>query len=535
MTSIHPNIDKAKALNSHLIIIGAHDSSGGAGLVSDFKAVSALRCTPNYVVTHVTAQTHNLVTDIMPVSMESFEAQLNSAKPEKKEGSSLHVVLKLGMVGKIWMFKKILSFIEYLEKEKFSLNLILDPILLSSSGKRLMEEEALGFLKTFIFPKVMLLTPNLIEAESILKIKVQNLKDVEEMGEKFLSMGVESVLIKGGHFFERLSKGSKGLKNSVDDYFCSSKKRYWLKAKEIKLNNQSNPRIRGTGCFLATAVASAMIQGLDLSDSVVIGRCLLNSSIRKSNLSGGISILGPTCIESFESTDFPTIEDFSNQEFHEEKSPNTKHAFKPLNNRPESFPWLYPIVDRANWISRLAETQLNIIQLRIKDLEGEALEREIEEAVYLSKKYNVRLFVNDFWELALKYKAYGVHLGQEDLNSADLEKIRKEGLALGLSSHSYVEGAIAKGILPSYVALGPIYFTKLKAMNFSPQGVSALKTWKKIYDCPVVAIGGINLSLLPEVMEASPEIVSVVRDITLSEKPTQRVFEWQKKLSPNCI
>ena len=105
----------------------------------------------------------------------------------------------------------------------FSLNLILDPILLSSSGKSLMEEEALGFLKTFIFPKVTLLTPNLIEAESILKIKVQNLKDVEEMGEKFLSMGVESVLIKGGHFFERLSKG---LKNSVDDYFCSSKEYY---------------------------------------------------------------------------------------------------------------------------------------------------------------------------------------------------------------------------------------------------------------------------------------------------------------------
>ena len=160
-----------------------------------------------------------------------------------------------------------------------------------------MEEEALGFLKTFIFPKVTLLTPNLIEAESILKIKVQNLKDVEEMGEKFLSMGVESVLIKGGHFFERLSKG---LKDSVDDYLCSSKQRYWLKAKEIKLNNQSNPRIRGTGCFLATAVASAMIQGLDLSDSVVIGRCLLNSSIRKSTLSGGFSILGSTCIESFD-------------------------------------------------------------------------------------------------------------------------------------------------------------------------------------------------------------------------------------------
>ena len=535
MTSLHPNIDREKALNSHLIIIGAHDSSGGAGFTSDLKAVNAFRCQSKYVVTHVTAQTHNSVLDIFPASIESFEAQLTSARPKKRSGDSVHVVIKLGMVGKIWMFKKILSFIESLEEEKHSLSLIVDPILLSSSAKSLMEEGSLDFLKMFIFPKVKLLTPNLIEAESILKLKVQNLKDIEEMGQKFLSMGVESVLIKGGHFFERLSKNSKGLKDSVNDYFCSSKRRYWVKAKEIKLNNQSNPKIRGTGCFLATAIASGMTQGLDLSDSIVMGRCLLNSSIRKSTLCGGVSILGPTCIESFDSNDFPIIEGFSNQEPYEEKSPSVKSRFKPLSDRPESFPWLYPIVDRANWISRLAETRLNIIQLRIKDLEGNALEREIEEAVYLSKKNNIRLFVNDYWKLALKHKAYGVHLGQEDLNFADLEKIRKEGLALGLSSHSYFEGAIAKGILPSYVALGPIYFTKLKAMNFSPQGVSALRTWKKIYDCPVVAIGGINLSLLPEVMEASPEIVSVVRDITLSEKPTQRVFEWQNKLSHNSI
>ena len=528
MTSLHPNIDRENLKNSHLIIIGAHDSSGGAGLVSDVKAANALKCDPKYVVTHVTAQTHNSVSDIFPVSEESFEAQLNSAKPENQDCKNLNVVLKLGMVGKKWMFKKIYSFIEFLEREGFSLKLVIDPVLLSSSGKSLMEEEALDFLKEFIFTKVTLLTPNLIEAENILKMKVRNLKDVEQMGEKFLSLGVESVLIKGGHFFERLSDDSNGV---IYDYFCSLKRHYWLKAKKIKLNNELNPKVRGTGCFLATLVASGLAQGLNTSDSLVIGRCLLNSSIRKSRSNGGASILGPTGLESFKSSDFPIIEAFSNQEFYGKKDLTKKRGFKPLGDRPESFPWLYPIVDRANWISRLAENKLHIIQLRIKDLEGDALEREIEEAVYLSKTYNIKLFVNDYWELALKYKAYGVHLGQEDLSSANLERIREGGLALGLSSHSYEEGAIAKGIFPSYVALGPIYFTKLKAMNFSPQGVSALKTWKKIYDCPVVAIGGINLELLPEVMSASPEIVSVVRDITLSKKPTQRVKEWQKQLS----
>ena len=154
MTSFHPNVDKEKALSSHLIIIGAHDSSGGAGFFSDAKAANALKCDPKYVMTHVTAQTHTSVTDIFPVSMENFEAQLNSAKPakyKKHEEISTHVVLKLGMVGKVWMLERILSFIEDLERESFSLSLIIDPILLSSSGKSLMENEALNYLKEFLF------------------------------------------------------------------------------------------------------------------------------------------------------------------------------------------------------------------------------------------------------------------------------------------------------------------------------------------------------------------------------------------------
>ena len=214
-----------------------------------------------------------------------------------------------------------------------------------------------------------------------------------------------------------------------------------------------------------------------MSDSVILSRCLLSSSIRKSMPQEGVFILGATDIESFNSCDFPVIETSSSQEVCGEENSDKGMAFPSLKEDSKQFPWLYPIVDRAQWISKLGNNKLNIIQLRIKDLK-EALERN--RAVSLSKKYKVRLFVNDYWELALKYGAYGVHLGQEDLNSADLAKIKRAGLALGLSSHSYEEGAIAKGISPSYIALGPIYFTKLKAMNFSPQGIMALKTWKNI-------------------------------------------------------
>ena len=436
MISLHPNIDTEIAENSQLIIIGAHDSSGGAGFASDAKAASALGVEPKYIMTHVTAQTHNSVMDILPVSKDNFEAQLKSSCLNKEKGKDFSVVIKLGMVAKKWMFEKVLSFLNSLKKERFRIDLVVDPIVLSSSSKSLMEDEALDFLKEFIFPKVTLLTPNLNEAEKILDIKAASLKDVEKMGEIFLSMGVESVLIKGGHFFEKMASTSNEI---VQDYFCSSSKKYWLKAKKIKLNNQENPLIRGTGCFLATAIASNLSQGLNVSDSLVLGRCLLSSSIKKSSFQGDVSILGATNIESFSSCDFPIIEVSSNQEFYEKNNLGNRGEFQTLKDGAESFPWLYPIVDRAKWISKLANNQLKIIQLRVKDLEGEALEKEVEEAVYLSKKLKIKLFVNDYWELAIKYGAYGVHLGQEDLSISDLDKIRRKGLALGLSSHSYEE------------------------------------------------------------------------------------------------
>ncbi len=99
-----------------------------------------------------------------------------------------------------------------------------------------------------------------------------------------------------------------------------------------------------------------------------------------------------------------------------------------------------------------------------------------------------------------------------------------------MSSHSYEEGAIAKSFSPSYIALGPVYFTQLKSMSFSPQGIGALKTWKKLFPCPVVAIGGINLERLPDVMEANPDLISVVRDITLSKKPEEKIEDWQRSI-----
>ncbi len=162
---------------------------------------------------------------------------------------------------------------------------------------------------------------------------------------------------------------------------------------------------------------------------------------------------------------------------------------------------IYPVVDRAYKLTALYKAGVTTGQLRVKDMSGDVLENEIREAIRISKEYNCRLFINDFWELAVKHKAYGVHLGQEDIRDADVSAVHRAGLRLGISTHTTAELDIALGFEPSYVAIGPIYETTSKKMVYNPVGLEDLKRWSEGVDYPIVAIGGIDLSNIKEVMK----------------------------------
>lgn len=131
---------------------------------------------------------------------------------------------------------------------------------------------------------------------------------------------------------------------------------------------------------------------------------------------------------------------------------------------------LYPVVDSVIWIERLLAAGVRTIQLRIKDLPEAAVEQDIAAAIELGKRYQARLFINDYWRLAIQHGAYGVHLGQEDLAIADLDAIHRAGLRLGLSTHDDAELDRALAERPSYIALGHVFPTQTKAMPSSPQG-----------------------------------------------------------------
>src|SRR5208337_1878766 len=193
----------------------------------------------------------------------------------------------------------------------------------------------------------------------------------------------------------------------------------------------------------------------------------------------------------------------------------------------------YPIVDSAAWVARLIGVGAKLIQLRVKDRDEGWIAREAREALAICAKRGATLVVNDYWRIAIGEGAPWVHLGQGDLDDADISAIRKAGLRLGVSTHDDAELNRALRLDPDYVALGPIYPTILKAMAFAPQGLQRIGEWKRrIGAIPLVAIGGLNVERAKLCRGAGADIVSVVTDITLNADPEARARQWVAATRP---
>ena len=182
---------------------------------------------------------------------------------------------------------------------------------------------------------------------------------------------------------------------------------------------------------------------------------------------------------------------------------------------------LYVIVDSYEWVERLIHAGVKTLQIRIKDRSSEQAEEEIARCIALAKQHQVRLFVDDFWQLAIKYQAYGVHLGQEDLLTADLNAIQQAGLRLGVSTHNREEIELVLPLRPSYIALGHIFPTQSKIMPSAPQGIANLAAQvKDLGDIPTVAIGGITASHFADVLATGVGSIAVISAVTQAE-------DWQ--------
>ena len=187
----------------------------------------------------------------------------------------------------------------------------------------------------------------------------------------------------------------------------------------------------------------------------------------------------------------------------------------------------YPIFDHPNWLRRMLPLGVKLAQLRMKDRSPADLKSAVTDARDQCKAHGAVLVINDYWQMAIDVGCDWIHLGQEDLDAADIAAIRRAGIKIGVSTHDHAELDRALGLNPDYIAFGPIYPTILKKMKWHEQGLERLSEWRRLVgDIPLVAIGGMSVARAAGVFKAGADSVSVVTDITLNATPETRLCEW---------
>jgi len=201
----------------------------------------------------------------------------------------------------------------------------------------------------------------------------------------------------------------------------------------------------------------------------------------------------------------------------------------PPTARADAFPpcperlGLYAVLPDAQWVGRMARAGVPTVQLRFKSTEAAAVAHEVQAAVEAVRGTGALLFINDHWQAALAANAYGVHLGQEDLDALttdELQRLRASGMRLGVSTHGYAEMVRADAVSPSYIAMGAVFPTTLKKMATAPQGVARLAAYARLLrGYPQVAIGGIDAERWPAVLATGVGSVAMVRALIAAANP----------------
>ncbi|WP_235938626.1 thiamine phosphate synthase [Thalassotalea algicola] len=476
--------------------ISGHDPSGGAGIAADLRTIHCFAVEACAFITANTVQNSEELLTINPVDIKILEQQYQLLIEDK-----LPDAIKIGMVATdeqiYWLIEKIAE----LKADNVNLVVVYDPVAAATVGGVTTEvtKDALHHL----FSVIDVLTPNMTEAEKLTGIY---LGAVDDIADKFSTFGINNTVIKGGH---------------TDEEFCVDYGYQFSEPKQLRSKYSiSSERINtdythGGGCSFASAIAALLSKGYLLRDALTITKAFMQQGMIAND--GRIQYYG-----AFEQTELPTKPSiFPQIELTQPllSYPTSPFAELGMKRDGNQSLGLYPVVDSIEWLEKLLPLELTIIQLRVKNKPENELDAIIERAVELANNYpNTRLFINDHWQLAIKHRAYGIHLGQEDIYQADLAKIQQSGIRLGISTHGIYEFLLAQQLKPSYLAIGAIFPTKTKDMTGQIQGLTNLKQILNIStDIPVVAIGGINLTNASDVWSTSVDSIAVVTAITQAE------------------
>lgn len=480
--------------------IAGSDSGGGAGLQADLKAFEAFGVHGCTAVAAVTAQNSVAVRAIEPVSPDLLDAQLAALAADLPPAA-----IKTGMLGTAANVTVVARWVDRLRQTSPRLPLIIDPVLRATTGASFADPALLEAYRRELLPRATLVTPNRREAAALLGLgSLSSSADVEAAAHALREAAAQSVAITGGD----------DAGDSSEDFIATPHASGWLRLPRV-----DTPHHHGTGCVFASSAAAAMALGFVAADALVLAKMATTQALREGDAAGaGAGPVRPIPGFALHANNLPDL-----------LTSASAPRFLALSDPKLG---LYAVVDSAEWVERVIAGGVRTVQLRIKDSAHPRLRDEVRRSVAAARASGAQLFINDHWRIAIEEGAYGVHLGQEDLATADLDVIARAGLRLGISTHSYWEVCRAWALRPSYIACGPIHATAAKAMPWIPQGEDNLAYWCALLPLPVVAIGGMDVERARRAAARGASGVAVISAIIAAPSPERAMAELQAAVAP---
>jgi hydroxymethylpyrimidine kinase/phosphomethylpyrimidine kinase/thiamine-phosphate diphosphorylase len=471
--------------------VAGSDSGGGAGLQADLRAFAAFGVHGCTAIAAVTAQNSVAVRRVEAVASELLDAQLAALAEDLPPRA-----IKTGLLGSVDNLRVLAQWLQRL-RASAPVALLIDPVRRASTGADLTGEDLRRAYREELLPLATAITPNRAEAAWLLGLDRLEPGDLGAAARELSALGPKTVLITGGD----------DAQEQAQDFLLSPQAIGWLSLPRI-----ATPHHHGTGCTFASSLAAALALGFCEADAAVLAKMATADALRSGYPAGaGAGPVHAAVGFAARAAVLPSLVD--------EGFAQRLRAFPEI----EGSLGLYAIVDSAAWVERVARAGVPTVQLRIKQAAPEQLDAEVRAAVAAAERHGARLFINDHWPLALKHRAYGVHLGQQDLAHADLAALADAGLRLGLSSHAPWEVARAWALQPSYIACGPIHATQTKDMPWIPQGEGNLAFWSALLPLPVVAIGGLDGSRAEAAARCGADGISVLSGITGAASPEDAI------------
>ena len=507
------------------------DSGGGAGLHADARALDAFGVHGACAVAAVTAQHSLAVTHLSPVAPDVLDAQLAALAADMPPDA-----IKTGLLGSLENLRVVVGWVRRLREiaPGKPVPLVVDPVFGATTGASFVDDALREAYRNELLPLATLATPNVAEARAL--VPSSQLLGPDALARAWRGFGARSVVVTGGDSdrlaedeLEHLSTARLASRLAEIDARAAwahdwldaehgQRSRGWLASRRVETEHD-----HGTGCVFAASAAAALAHGFVAADAVVLAKMATTEGLRHAYAAGdGAGPVAPRAGFASRLENLPALNPL----------PHAPSRFS-FPEMPEATRGLYAIVESSDWVARVLAEGVKLVQLRMKDVDGGLLVREIRASVALARAAGATLIVNDHWELALELGAHGTHLGQEDLERADIDALHHAGLLLGISTHSYWEVCRARALRPSYIACGPIHATQIKQMPWIPQGDANLAYWcSLLHDTPVVAIGGMDAARARDAMRAGAWAVAVVGAITRSADPRAAIAALHDATTP---